>query len=121
MPEIYEYFKEYKPGNTLLTIDDNNNVNLVDNGQLVYDGDPKKLSIEQLDAFAIDPKCFSYGLSFNDNPNFEHEKILKKYLAERDLIPNKNHIEISYQELSEKPIKTIQNIYEKIKNAKIKK
>lgn len=78
LPEIYDYFLEYKPGNTLLTIDAQNNVNLVDNGQLVYDGDPKKLAIEQLDAFAIDPKCFSYGLSFGDNPYFEHERILKK-------------------------------------------
>jgi len=80
LPEIYEYFKEYKPGNTLLTIDDNNNVNLVDNGQLVYDGDPKKLAIEQLDAYAIDPKCFSYGLAFTDNKIFEHEKVLKKFV-----------------------------------------
>ena len=78
LPEIYDYFKEYKSGNTLLTIDDNNNVNLVDNGTLVYDGDPKKLAIEQLDAYAVDPKCFSYGLAFSGKENFEHEKMLKK-------------------------------------------
>ena len=78
LPEIYDYFLEYKPGNTLLTIDAQNNVNLVDNGQLVYDGDPKELAKEQLDAFIDDPKCFSYGLSFSDEPYFEHERVLKK-------------------------------------------
>jgi len=78
LPEIYDYFLEYKPGSTLLTVDENDHVNLVDNGQLVYDGDPKKLAIEQLDAFASDPKCFSYGLSFSEEPYFEHERILKK-------------------------------------------
>ena len=83
-----------------MTIDDNNNVNLVDNGQLVYDGDPKKLSIEQLDAFAIDPKCFSYGLSFNDNPNFEHEKILKKFITSSDRLPNFYEPKYCIEELS---------------------
>jgi hypothetical protein len=83
LPEIYDFFKDYKQGNTLLTIDDNNNVNLVDNGQLVYDGDPKELAIQQLDEFAKNPKCFSYGLEFTDNPYFEHEKILKELTNRR--------------------------------------
>jgi len=80
LPEIYDYFLEYKPGSTLLTVDENDHVNLVDNGQLVYDGDPKKLAIEQLDAFASDPKCFSYGLSFSGDINFEHERVLKTFV-----------------------------------------
>ncbi len=78
LPDLYDFFKDYKQGNTLLTIDDNNNVNLIDNGCLVYDGDPKKLAIEQVDVFAQNPKCFSYGLSFSDKPVFEHERVLKK-------------------------------------------
>jgi len=83
LPEIYHYFLDYKPENTLLTIDENNNVNLVDNGQLVYDGDPKELSKQQLDSYAIDPKCFSYGMSFGDAPNFEHERVLKQIVERR--------------------------------------
>ncbi len=43
-----------------------------------------------------------------------YEETLKKYLKERELIPSGNHIEISYQDLSKKPIKTIQKIYEKL-------
>jgi len=79
LPEIYEYYLTYKPGSTLLTIDADDHVNLVDNGQLVYDGDPKELANLQVDAFAADPKCFSYGLSFTDDPYFEHERILKSF------------------------------------------
>ncbi|MBL4911543.1 MAG: motility associated factor glycosyltransferase family protein [Alteromonadaceae bacterium] len=82
LPEIYDFFKNYQQGNTLLTIDDDDNVNLVDNGNLVYKGDPKKLAVEQLDVFAKNPKCFSYGLEFSEEPYFEHEKVLKA-LTER--------------------------------------
>jgi len=78
LPEVYKYFLGHKSGETLLTIDEKNNVNLVDNGQLVYDGDPKELALEQLDIFVNDPKCFSYGTVFSESPVFEHEKILKK-------------------------------------------
>ena len=83
LPEMYDYFKEYKATNTLLTIDENNNVNLVDNGALVYDGDPKSLAIQQVDAFEQDPKCFSYGMSFTDNSIFEHEKLLRSLVDRR--------------------------------------
>ena len=40
-----------------------------------------------------------------------YETTLKKYLAERKLIPTGNHFEISYKELSENPQLTIKNIY----------
>jgi hypothetical protein len=83
LPELYEFFKEYEPGNTLLTIDTNNNVNLVDNGNLVYDGDPKALAVQQVDAFAQDPKCFSYGMAFTDSSHFEHQKILRSLVDRR--------------------------------------
>jgi len=82
LPEIYDFFLDYKPDKTLLTIDKDSNVNLVDNGQLVYEGDPKELSIQQLDAFTVDPKCFSYGMKFSETPYFEHEAQLKA-LSER--------------------------------------
>ena len=50
-----------------------------------------------------------------------YETTLKQYIADRELIPSDNHIEISYQELAEEPIKTIQKIYEKIQLGDFKK
>ena len=43
-----------------------------------------------------------------------YEKTMKKYIEERALIDPKNHIEISYKELADEPIKTIRKIYDKI-------
>ena len=92
LPEIYNYFKDYTPGDTLLTIDDDTNVNLVSNGALVYDGNPRELSKQQVDCFADDPKCFGYGMGFKDVPNFEHERVLKeltnRQLEETGLLSN---------------------------------
>ena len=43
-----------------------------------------------------------------------YEKTMKKYIEERALIDPKNHVEISYKELADEPIKTIRKIYDKI-------
>jgi len=50
-----------------------------------------------------------------------YETTLKQYIADRELIPSDNHIEISYQELAEEPTKTIQKIYKKIQLGDFKK
>ena len=56
---------------------------------------------------------------FSDNEIKErvlycYETTLRKYIKERELIPTKNLIEISYQELSDNPQGTIQKIYQNI-------
>ena len=44
-----------------------------------------------------------------------YEKTLKKYIQDRNEIPKENHIEISYDELSNEPLKSINKIYSHLK------
>lgn len=60
MPEIYEAFKNYKEKHVFLTIDDQQNINLVKDGNLIYPTDPKAETAAQLDKFRKSPRHFNY-------------------------------------------------------------
>jgi hypothetical protein len=60
MPGIYEAFKNYQEKNIFLTIDDNQNINLVKDGNLIYPTDPKTEVASQLDKFRKSPRHFNY-------------------------------------------------------------
>jgi hypothetical protein len=44
-----------------------------------------------------------------------YETMLKKYLNENHLIPEENLVEVSYDDLLQKPVKTVNSVYEKLR------
>lgn len=51
MPAIYHYYKNYTPSKVQLGLDNNGHVNLIANGEFVYQNDPKLSSQAQVDEF----------------------------------------------------------------------
>jgi hypothetical protein len=60
MPSAYEAFKNYKEKHIFLTIDDDQNINLVKDGTLIYPTDPKAEIATQLKKFTQSPRHFNY-------------------------------------------------------------
>lgn len=83
LPDIYEFYKEYSPQKVKLTFDENGFLNLVSNGNLIYQDDPIKSSNKQLAAFLKNPRNITYQVSKDGNGKFEHERVLKSIVARR--------------------------------------
>ena len=76
MPELYQFYKAYQPEHVKLTVDENDAINLVSKGSLVYAQDPQQSSKKQVDAYFSRPQQFINTLTFSDKPQYEHEKQL---------------------------------------------
>lgn len=85
MPDIYKYYKNYTPKNTQLIFDDNGHVNLINNGELVYQGNPLLESNKQVEKFIKAPLHYNYKLSRDGQFNFEHEHVLEAIVKQRVL------------------------------------
>jgi len=87
MPELYEFYKDYQATTVKLTIDHNNEVNLVSNGNLVYAQHPKQSSEQQVEAYFKQPQQFVNVIDFKDNKFiFEHAKQLHSLYERRQRI-----------------------------------
>lgn len=89
MPDIYNFYKNYIPKNTLLIFDANNHVNLMANGELVYKGNPLLESNKQVEKFIEDPNHIRYQIDLDGASYFEHEKVLHKIINKRESRPGK--------------------------------
>lgn len=49
-----------------------------------------------------------------------NELIMRKYLRERDLIPDGNLVEIGFDELEESPLETVESIYKQLELGEFK-
>ena len=84
MPEIYNFYKNYTTKNTQLIFDENSNINLVNNGELVYQGNPLLESNKQIEKFIADPNHIRYQIALGGHSYFEHEKVLRKIINKRE-------------------------------------
>ncbi|MGH1487428.1 MAG: motility associated factor glycosyltransferase family protein [Cellvibrionaceae bacterium] len=82
LPHFYEEFKDYKPENQQLYIDDNNHVNLIniESKELVYKEDPKEIAKGQLKEFIKKPLEYTFKkfISTEWNDNHIHFKIMNE-------------------------------------------
>jgi len=82
LPNFYEEFKDYKPENQQLHIDDNNHVNLIniESKELVYKEDPKSIAKGQLNEFIKKPLEYTFKkfISTEWNDNHIHFKIMNE-------------------------------------------
>ncbi|MCG6199797.1 6-hydroxymethylpterin diphosphokinase MptE-like protein [Psychromonas antarctica] len=76
MPDVFKFYESYTPTRVKLTFDDKGHLNLVSNGNLIYQGDPKKLSDQQVAEFLEKPHNLTYHVAQDGSYNFEHEKVL---------------------------------------------
>jgi len=85
MPAIYDYYKNYTPIKVQLALDDNGNVNLLTNGQFVYQDDPKLSSRAQVDLFISNPPQFDYEvyMAKNHQSTYEHERVIYRIFNKR--------------------------------------
>ena len=77
MPELYEFYKDYKTDKVKLTIDHNGDTNLVSNGNLMYPDSPQKNSQLQVEAYINNPQQFVNVLNFSRSSVFKHSEQLK--------------------------------------------
>ncbi len=85
LPELFDFYKDYRPGSTKITFDHDDNLNLVSDGSLVYDGDPKELSGKQVEKYSQIPKYFIYQMAFpTEAIVFDHERLLKHLCDKRE-------------------------------------
>jgi len=90
MPELYEYFRDYKPKKVKLTFDHNGDANLVNNGSLVYQENPQENSEKQVSTYIEEPRQFVSELTFTGSAKYQHEKQLKMLYERREqLLRNK--------------------------------
>ncbi|WP_019613215.1 motility associated factor glycosyltransferase family protein [Psychromonas ossibalaenae] len=83
LPDVYNFYKEYTPTRVKLIFDENGFLNLVSNGSLIYQDDPKKLSDAQVEAFLKDPRNITYHVAKDGSGKFEHERVLGKMVKRR--------------------------------------
>ena len=85
MPDIYKFYENYAPKNVHLVFDDNGHVNLINNGELVYQGNPLVESNKQVEKFIKAPLHYNYQLSRDGQFNFKHEHVLEAIVKQRVL------------------------------------
>ncbi len=82
IPEVYEFFQTYKLSGNQAVIDDAGNVNIINNGKLVYE-DARGFSKSQVDLFCSETSiknyfCFDIDMQKDSEINFEHERVLQE-------------------------------------------
>jgi len=83
MPDVFKFYENYSPTRVKLTFDKNGNLNLVSNGNLIYQDDPKLSSEQQVTEFLKKPRCLSYHVSQDGTGFYEHEKVLQTIVERR--------------------------------------
>ncbi|MCK5818661.1 MAG: motility associated factor glycosyltransferase family protein [Psychromonas sp.] len=83
MPTIYEYYKDYIPTKVQLKLDDDSRVNLLANGQFVYQGDPRLESQAQVDAFSKSPVNFDYEIIPEETYFYQHQQVVNEIFNKR--------------------------------------
>ncbi|PKF62899.1 hypothetical protein CW745_05615 [Psychromonas sp. psych-6C06] len=83
MPDVYKFYENYTPTRVKLIFDENGHLNLVSNGNLIYDDDPQKLSEQQVSEFLKKPRHFTYHVQRDGNRTYEHEITLDKIVDKR--------------------------------------
>lgn len=84
MPDVFNFYQNYTPTRVKLTFDGSGHLNLVSNGNLIYQDDPKKSSEQQVKAFIENPHNIVYHVARDGNGAFEHENILLKIVEHRE-------------------------------------
>jgi hypothetical protein len=82
IPEVYDFYQTYKSSGNELIIGDNGQLNILNNGELVYES-AIEFAKSQVDSFCSDTAIknyFSFDIDVQKDSeiNFEHERILKK-------------------------------------------
>lgn len=93
MPELYEYYRDYTPSKVTLTFDHNGDVNLVNDGSLIYQENPQESSAQQVAAYIDKPRQFVSQLSFSENLKYQHEKELKKLYEKREQLLSSKQVD----------------------------
>ncbi|MCP4323273.1 MAG: motility associated factor glycosyltransferase family protein [Psychromonas sp.] len=83
MPEVFEFYQNYSPTRVKLTFDANGFLNLVSNGNLIYQDDPKSASEQQVTEFLKKPRHLTYHVHRDGNKTYEHELVLEKMIERR--------------------------------------
>lgn len=83
MPAIYNYYQNYSASKIQLALDDNGQVNLVSNGEFVYQGDAKESSKIQVKEFLKAPPCFNFDVNISTTHYYEHEKVIHEIFDKR--------------------------------------
>lgn len=93
-PTVCDYFKDYQPESVRLTYDEQNNLNLVKEGTLVYPEDPKTQTQKQVEIFYNNPKRMIYLPNVDDEgvEFFKHGSVIKKIVnMRREKVKDTNH------------------------------
>jgi hypothetical protein len=85
MPNIYAIFKDYLPENSGVVLDKQGNINLVNNGDYVYESEAKDFCCQQVDLFLKKPSVFHFQLAHQEDADidFEHARFLKDISVKR--------------------------------------
>ena len=88
MPAIYHYYQNYTPSKVQLSLDSNGHVNLIANGEFVYQNDPKLSSQAQVDKFLKKPPHFNFDIPIheNDQLTMSMKKLSTTFLIKEELI-----------------------------------
>ncbi|NQY62770.1 MAG: motility associated factor glycosyltransferase family protein [Alteromonadaceae bacterium] len=85
MPEIFNFYQNYKPSRAKLTFDHHGEINMVSEGALVYSEYAKENSYKQAEKFFEEPRVFSYHLNRSGKKSkFEHERVLDEIYLRRE-------------------------------------
>lgn len=83
MPDVFKFYKDYIPTRVKLIFDDNGHLNLVSNGNLIYQDDPKQSSDQQVAEFLKKPRHLTYHVNRDGNSTYEHERVLETIVERR--------------------------------------
>jgi len=83
MPDVFNFYQNYTPTRVKLIFDDNGHLNLVSNGSLIYQDDPKKSSEQQVVDFLKNPRHLTYHVNRDGNDTYEHERVLENIVERR--------------------------------------
>lgn len=82
IPEVYGFYETYQSSGNEVVIDPNGQLNILNNGELVYEN-ALEFAKSQVDLFCAETSeknyfCFDIDTPKDSEMNFEHERVLKK-------------------------------------------
>ncbi len=86
LPPIYQMFKDYTPVDAGVVINDEGNIDLYNEKQFIYDGNPAGFAKEQVKEFIENPLYFNLQLEEIAEGNFlyDHMRVLKAIQTKRE-------------------------------------
>jgi len=86
LPPIYQMFKDYTPVDAGVVINDEGNIDLYNEKQFIYDGNPAGFAKEQVKEFIESPLYFNLQLEEIAEGNFlyDHMRVLKEIQTKRE-------------------------------------